>query len=115
MWLALGFLSVGAIGVSATLPVFWSMPSAAIAPALVAGGLAFINSLGASSGIVAPYAIGLMKEATGSLTSGLYLLAAVLCAGGLVLLAIVPRRPAPRVQLGHADTPVAANPGPADR
>jgi hypothetical protein len=32
-----------------------------------------------------------MKEATGSLTSGLYLLAAVLCTGGLVLLAIVPR------------------------
>jgi len=88
---SLAFLSVGAIGVSATLPVFWSMPSAAIAPSLVAGGLAFINSLGATSGIVAPYVIGLMKEATGSLTSGLYLLAAVLCTGGLVLLAIVPR------------------------
>ncbi|WP_043201357.1 MFS transporter [Paraburkholderia acidipaludis] len=88
--LSLAFLSVGAVGVSATLPVFWSMPSAAIAPGLVAGGLAFINSLGASSGIVAPYAMGLMKQATGAMTSGLYLLAAVLCAGGLVLLAIVP-------------------------
>ena len=124
MWLALGFLSVGAIGVSATLPVFWSMPSAAIAPSLVAGGLAFINSMGASSGIVAPYAIGLMKEATGSLTSGLYLLAAVLCMGGLVLLAIVPRRPASHVrpgqssqhsQSGQHDAPVVAHARTVDR
>ncbi|MFM0047333.1 MFS transporter [Paraburkholderia sediminicola] len=88
--LSLAFLSLGAIGVSATLPVFWSMPSAAIAPSLVAGGLAFINSLGVTSGIVAPYAIGVMKQATGSLNSGLYLLAAVLWAGGLILLKIVP-------------------------
>jgi MFS family permease len=114
--LSLAFLSVGAIGVSATLPVFWSMPSAAIAPALVAGGLAFINSLGATSGIVAPYVIGLMKETTGSLTSGLYLLAAVLCAGGLLLLAIVPRGRAPVALPGKADTPIVhAQAGAAER
>jgi MFS family permease len=90
MGVSMFFLSIGAIGVSATLPVFWSMPSAAIAPSLVAGGLAFINSLGVTSGIVAPYTMGLMKQMTGSLTSGLYLLAVVLCAGGLILLKIVP-------------------------
>lgn len=87
---SLAFLSLGAIGVSATLPVFWSVASAAIAPSLVAGGLAFINSIGVTSGIVAPYALGVMKQATGSLNTGLYLLAIVLCAGGLILLKIVP-------------------------
>ncbi|VVD95527.1 MFS transporter [Pandoraea eparura] len=84
------FLSIGAIGVSATLPIFWSMPSAAIDSKLVAGGLALINSIGASSGIVAPFVVGLMKEATGSMASGLYLLAVLLCCGGLLLLKIVP-------------------------
>jgi MFS family permease len=107
LW-SLAFLSVGAIGVSATLPVFWSMPSAAIAPSLVAGGLAFINSLGATSGIVAPYTIGLMKEATGSLTSGLYLLAAVLCFGGLLLLAIVPRSRVSTPMRGDGNAPLVA-------
>ncbi len=87
---ALLMLSIGAIGVSATLPVFWSMPSAFIAPPLVAGGLALINSLGVTSGIVSPFVLGLLKQATGSLTTGLYLLAVTLCGGGLVLLAIVP-------------------------
>jgi len=91
LFAALLFLSVGTIGVSATLPVFWSMPSAFIAAPLVAGGLAFINSLGVTSGIVSPFAMGLLKQATGSLTSGLYFLAAVLCCGGLILLAIVPK------------------------
>ncbi len=67
---ALLFLSLGTIGVSATLPVFWSMPSAFIAAPLVAGGLALINSLGVTSGIVSPFAMGLLKQATGSLTSG---------------------------------------------
>jgi MFS family permease len=112
---SLAFLSLGAIGVSATLPVFWSMPSAAIAPSLVAGGLAFINSLGATSGIVAPYTIGLMKEATGSLTSGLYLLAAVLCAGGLLLLAIVPRGGSSSAALDDAEAPLIASVNAADR
>jgi MFS family permease len=93
------FLSIGAIGVSATLPVFWSMPSALIDSTLVAGGLALINSIGATSGIVAPFVIGLMKEATGSMTSGLYLLAALLCAGGIVLVRIVP--PAEHPLISH--------------
>jgi MFS family permease len=110
--LSLAFLSVGAIGVSATLPVFWSMPSAAIAPSLVAAGLAFINSLGATSGIVAPYLLGLVKQRTGSLTSGLYLLAVVLCAGGALLLCIAPRQELDQDTQGaaryDADAPLAA-------
>lgn len=88
--LSMLFLSIGAIGVSATLPVFWATPSAAIAPALVAGGLALINSIGASSGVVAPFVVGLMKQATGSMSSGLYLLAMLLCFGGVLLLVTVP-------------------------
>jgi len=103
---ALLLLSVGAIGVSATLPVFWTMPSAFLAPSLVAGGLAFINSLGVTSGIVSPYVLGLLKQATGSLTLGLDFLAIVLCAGALVLLAIVPS-PARLAAAGAARWPDA--------
>jgi MFS family permease len=88
---ALVFLSLGTIGVSATLPVFWTLPSAFISTPLVAGGLALINTLGVTSGIVSPFLLGVIKQLTGSLTNGMYFLAAVLAFGGLILLAIVPR------------------------
>ncbi|RQS26836.1 MULTISPECIES: hypothetical protein [unclassified Burkholderia] len=86
------------------------MKSAAIDSTLVAGGLALINSIGASSGIVAPFVVGLMKEATGSMASGLYLLAVLLCGGVLHLLKIVPPTIRPQVsQVTNEDDSVVAS------
>ena len=48
-----------------------AMPSAALTGAAAAAGLAMVNSLGNLGGFVAPYAVGLLKDATGSNQSGL--------------------------------------------
>ena len=49
-----------------------------------AGGIALINTCGAVGGFVGPYAVGLVREASGSFAGGLLFLAALL-AGGAVL------------------------------
>jgi len=87
-------LTVAATGIFATMPLFWSIatdyfsgtPSAAVA-------IAFINSLGLVGGFASPFAMGWLKTATGSLTSGLYLVTGVLLLGALVLIACAPRAP----------------------
>jgi MFS family permease len=45
---------------------FWTMPGAVLTGAAAATGFAFINSIGQVAGVVAPYAIGLLKDATHS-------------------------------------------------
>jgi D-galactonate transporter len=88
-------LTVAATGIFATMPLFWSIatdyfsgtPSAAVA-------IAFINSLGLVGGFASPFAMGWLKTATGSLTSGLYLVTAVVLAGAVALMLFAPRRTA---------------------
>ncbi|MCA1322818.1 MFS transporter [Herbaspirillum sp. alder98] len=75
--IALISLTVAAIGILAAFPVFWSIPAAFLAGTAAAGGIALINSIGNLAGFVAPYMIGALKTSTGSLSSGLYFVAAL--------------------------------------
>lgn len=75
--LALCALTLAAIGILAAFPVFWSIPAAFLAGTAAAGGIALINSIGNLAGFVAPYMIGALKTSTGSLSSGLYVVAAL--------------------------------------
>ncbi|BEV14905.1 MFS transporter [Herbaspirillum sp. DW155] len=75
--LALCALTLAAIGILAAFPVFWSIPAAFLAGTAAAGGIALINSIGNLAGFVAPYMIGALKTSTGSLSSGLYFVAAL--------------------------------------
>jgi len=43
----------------------------------MAGGIAFINSVGNLGGFVGPYAVGWIKDASGSFAGGLYALAGI--------------------------------------
>ncbi len=83
-------LTVGAFGVFASLPIFWTLPTAFLAGAAVAPGIAAINSIGNLSGYFGPFAIGWIKDATGGFLWGL--LAVAGCA--VVALAIT-------LALGH--------------
>ena len=83
-------LIVGAFGVYASLPIFWTLPTAFLAGAAVAPGIAAINSIGNLSGYFGPFAIGWIKDATGGFAWGLVTIAA--CA--VVALAIT-------LALGH--------------
>ncbi len=86
--LAIAALTLGLSGIMATLPLFWSLPTAFLGGAGAAAGIALINSLGNLSGFVSPYAVGWLKEATGSTDTGVYLLAVAMVIGALLTLSV---------------------------
>jgi MFS transporter, ACS family, tartrate transporter len=71
-------LCVCAMGIFSAISPFWELPSAALAGAAAAAGIALINSLGNLGGFVAPYAVGALVDRTGNAQAGLFLLAGVL-------------------------------------
>jgi nitrate/nitrite transporter NarK len=89
--LAIAALTLGLAGIMTTLPLFWSLPTSFLAGAGAAAGIALINSLGNLSGFVSPYAIGWLKEATGSTDTGVYLLACGMVVGTLLTLSVPAR------------------------
>jgi D-galactonate transporter len=68
-------LTIGAFGTFAALPVFWTLPTAFLSGASAAAGIALINALGNLSGFAGPFAMGWIKDATGSFSGGLLLIA----------------------------------------
>ncbi len=89
--LAVAALTVGLSGIMATLPLFWSLPTAFLAGAGAAAGIALINSLGNLSGFASPYAVGWLKDVTGSTDAGVYLLACGMVVGALLTLSVPAR------------------------
>jgi nitrate/nitrite transporter NarK len=68
-------LCVAGFGIFACLPVFWTLPTAFLSGAAAAAGIAVINSIGNLAGFAGPFAMGWIKDYTGSYTGGLLLLA----------------------------------------
>jgi nitrate/nitrite transporter NarK len=79
-------MSIATMGIMTALPIFWSIPTAYLGGAAAAAGIALINSFGNLSGFVGPTLMGWIKSVTGSLDSGVYMLAGCLLAGGLLTL-----------------------------
>ena len=79
-------MSIATMGIMSVLPIFWSIPTAYLGGAAAAAGIALINSFGNLSGFAGPSLMGWVKGVTGTLDSGVYLLAACLLAGGLLTL-----------------------------
>jgi ACS family tartrate transporter-like MFS transporter len=69
--------TVGACGVFAAFPVFWTLPTAMLSGPAAAAGIAVINSIGNLAGFAGPYAMGWIKDHTGSFDLGLLLIAAL--------------------------------------
>jgi ACS family tartrate transporter-like MFS transporter len=90
-------LTIATIGIYAAVGTFWSLPTGLLTGAAAAAGLALINSIGNAGGLVGPYLVGVLKEATGTFTAALLFLAGALALGGLVALVY-----------GHGATPAAA-------
>jgi D-galactonate transporter len=78
-------LIVAAIGVFCTFAVFWTLPTAWLSGTAAAGAIALINSIGNLAGFGGPYLIGWVKEATGSTSTGLLVLAVLPLIGGLLV------------------------------
>jgi D-galactonate transporter len=81
-------LSCAGFGIFASLPVFWTMPTAFLSGASAAGGIAIINSIGNLAGFVGPYVMGSIKDATGSFTIGLLAIAALVTLAMLIALSL---------------------------
>lgn len=88
---AIAALSVAAGGVLSCAPLFWSLPTAFLSGAGAAAGIALINSVGNLAGFAGPYAIGALRDATGSTAAGMYMLAATLVIGAACVF-VVPAR-----------------------
>jgi D-galactonate transporter len=89
--LSLLALIVATAGVLSAFPPFWELPMLILSGTAAAGGLALINSIGNLSGFVAPYLIGFLKDATGSLSSGLYCVVGFEVIGVLAILFLIPK------------------------
>ena len=87
-------VTVTAAGILAALPVFWSMPSNFLVGAALAAGLGLINTVGNSSGFLAPYITGWLSDLTGSDRAGMWAIGIimVLAAGMTVALGAAPRQ-----------------------
>ncbi|KFG72882.1 MFS transporter [Streptomyces mutabilis] len=72
--LALVGVSLAAAGFFGSLSTFQSMSAQAFAGGLAAVALAMINGLASLSGLVGPYVVGVLKDATGSTDRGLLIM-----------------------------------------
>ena len=80
--------TIGACGVFAALPLFWTLPTAVLSGAAAAAGIAVINSIGNLAGFFGPYAMGWIKDMTGSFAGGLLLIAALAVAAMAIVLVL---------------------------
>jgi D-galactonate transporter len=101
--LAVTGLSIAYIGILAGFGIFWSMSTSFLQGTAAVAGIAVINSIANLAGYVSPYVLGIVKDATHSVTFGLVLIAGALIVGGLVTLMM------PRVRVQHAATTVAGS------
>lgn len=80
--------SVACFGIFGSMPVFWTLPTAFQSGTTAASGIAMINSIANLAGFAGPYAMGWIKDATGSYTGGLLALAAVALMAMFIVLAL---------------------------
>lgn len=74
------------VGTISARTIFYTIPGKFLSGEAAAGGLAFINSIGALGGFAGPYLVGYLKDVTGSFAAGMIGMAIILTiAAGLSL------------------------------
>ena len=89
--LAVSGMSLALAGVTTSLSQFWCLPTAMLAGAAAATGIALINSIGNLAGFLGPAVIGWLVDRTGSTDFGIYALAGVTAIGSLLVLTVPER------------------------
>ena len=85
---ALFLICLSAVGIYASMGVWWTIPTTFLSGPAAAGSIALINSCGNLGGWVGPYMMGWIKTNTGSFDLGYYLMGAFMCGAGLLVLTI---------------------------
>jgi len=80
-WVGYAGLFVCAVGVMASFPGFWRLPTAFLTGAAAAAGIAVVNSIGNLAGFAGPYWVGFLTEASGAAKWGLVSIGLVMVAG----------------------------------
>ncbi|EPJ4623497.1 MFS transporter, partial [Klebsiella pneumoniae] len=98
-------LTLVTVGISASKPPLWSMPTLFLSGPAAAAGIAAINSIGNLGGFVGPMMIGVIREQTGSYSWGLYFVAGLLALSALVVMILSARaNKSPTAELPHPHT-----------
>ena len=81
-------LCIGAFGFFASLPVFWTFPTALLSGTAAAAGIAVVNSIGNLGGYLGPQVFGLLKDRTGTELYGLLFLASLGAMAAIIVVAL---------------------------
>ena len=84
-------ITVCAVGIYAAIPVFWTLPTRLLTGVGAAAGIALVNSFGNLAGFAAPYVTGWLEDLTGSFRTGMWVVAVLMVAAGLIALRSRPR------------------------
>jgi MFS family permease len=72
----------------ALLPILYTYPATRLSGAPLAGGLAFVNTVGLLGGFTGPYIMGFVEDATGSKLAGLWVIVGMCFVGALLTLGL---------------------------
>jgi len=78
---AVASFCLAAIGLLASLPIFWSVATSRLSGKAAGAAIAIVNSAGAVGAFAGPYAMGWLRDATHSYSAGLWAIAACLALG----------------------------------
>ncbi len=81
-------LSMATAGILTTLPLFWCFPTAILAGTGAAAGIALVNAMGNLAGFAGPYAVGWLRDATGTATASMVMLAGFMVLGAMLALCV---------------------------
>ena len=87
-WISLAFLTLSLAGINAARGIFFTIPMRFLSGLALAGGLAFINSIGTAGGFVGPIVMGTLVDRTGSFVAGLGALAGFLLVAAVLAWAL---------------------------
>nr|WP_260408883.1 MFS transporter [Pseudomonas cichorii] len=91
-WSAIAVLTVMTSGYLVATSIFWTIPTYYLSDGAKAAGLALVNCCGQVSSLLTPIMIGSIKTNTGSISLALYIVAALVASGTLILLLGVSRQ-----------------------
>ncbi len=87
-WLTIAFFTLAMTGSKAYLPAFWTLPTEVMSASAAAASIGLINSFGNLGGAVGPTVVGIVRDATGSYSNGLWFLAVSMTISAAMIIAL---------------------------
>ena len=85
-------LTMAVVGVVSAIPMFWALPTSFLGGPAAAVGIAFVNCTGNLGGFLSPAIVGFLKDYTGTLSSGLFLVSGCMLASAILIVALIPAK-----------------------